>query len=135
MEDNRIKHLEMIQNKISRMNSNSFQIKGWMIAVVSALFAICVSSNNVSYIYVALIPTLAFWLLDAYYLNQERRFRELYKDVLSPNSVILPFSMPIDKYRNSKCCFWGSFFSLTVCWLYGIILLVIVGIVLHCILL
>lgn len=32
----KIKHLEFIQNIINRMNLNSFQIKEWMIMIVSA---------------------------------------------------------------------------------------------------
>ena len=36
MEQERIQHLEFIQNIINRMNSNSFQIKEWMIMIVSA---------------------------------------------------------------------------------------------------
>lgn len=36
MEKETIKHLEFIQNIINRMNLNSFQIKEWMIMIVSA---------------------------------------------------------------------------------------------------
>lgn len=36
MEKEKIKHLEFIQNIINRMNLNSFQIKEWMIMIVSA---------------------------------------------------------------------------------------------------
>ena len=82
MEQERIQHLEFIQNIINRMNSNSFQIKEWMITIVSALLALYASSDNVTYVFVAIVPTLLFWYLDAYYLQQERKFRELYKDVL-----------------------------------------------------
>lgn len=32
MED-RIKYLEPVQNVITRMNTNSFQLKGWMITI------------------------------------------------------------------------------------------------------
>ena len=39
MDNNKIKHLEFIQSTITRMNQNSFQIKGWMITLVSALLA------------------------------------------------------------------------------------------------
>ena len=41
-----IKHLEFIQNVITRMNTNSFQIKGWSIVVVSALLAIYASTKD-----------------------------------------------------------------------------------------
>jgi len=35
-----MQHLEFIQNVITRMNTNSFQIKGMAITIVSALIAI-----------------------------------------------------------------------------------------------
>ncbi len=40
MTEEQIKHLEFIQDVITRMNSNSFQIKGWCITILSALCAI-----------------------------------------------------------------------------------------------
>lgn len=128
MEENRIKHLEFIQNIVNRMNSNSFQIKEWMITIVSALLALYANSDNVTYIFVAIVPTLLFWYLDAYYLQQERKFRELYKDVLADDSTIPLFAMPIQNYTNCKCSLWSTFFSKTIGWLYGIIIvLLIVG--------
>ena len=36
----REKHLELIQGVINRMASNSFQLKGWSVVLVSALFAL-----------------------------------------------------------------------------------------------
>ena len=71
MEQEKIQHLEFIQNIINRMNSNSFQIKEWMITIVSALLALYASSDNVTYIFVALVPTLLFWYLDAFYLHKK----------------------------------------------------------------
>jgi hypothetical protein len=128
MEQDKIQHLEFIQNIINRMNSNSFQIKEWMITIVSALLALYASSDNVIYIFVAIVPTLLFWYLDAYYLQQERKFRELYKDVLPDDSTIPLFTMPIQNYTNCKFCLWSTFFSKTIGWLYGIIIvLLIVG--------
>ena len=31
MKDDKVKHLEFIQNSITRMNQNSFLLKGWMV--------------------------------------------------------------------------------------------------------
>ena len=83
MNSEKIKHLEFIQDIITRMNKNSFQLKGWMITIVSALLALYGSSNNDIYIWIAIAPTNIFWLLDAYYLQQERKFRGLYNDVVN----------------------------------------------------
>ncbi len=134
MEQEKIKHLEFIQSIINRMNTNSFQIKEWMIAIVSALLALYANSNNVVFIFVAIAPTLLFWYLDAYYLLQEKKFRKLYDDVLSKESKISVFSMPIHNYSDCKYCIWSTLFSKTLGWLYGtiIVLLIIGGLILKC---
>ena len=67
MLESKMKHLEFIQATITRMNQNSFQIKGWMITIVSALLALYANSENVVYILVAIVPAIIFWFLDAYY--------------------------------------------------------------------
>ena len=131
MENNKIKHLEFIQSTITRMNQNSFQIKGWMITLVSALLALYASSEKVVYILIAIVPAIVFWLLDAYYLQQERRFRGVYNDVagLSPDDSrinVREFEMPIQKYQCGKYCYFNVLFSRTIFPLYGI---VIVGLV------
>lgn len=56
------------------------------------------------YIFIAIVPAIVFWMLDAYYLQQERKFRGIYNDVagISPedsNIVIRDFEMPIQKYQ------------------------------------
>lgn len=131
MDNNKIKHLEFIQSTITRMNQNSFQIKGWMITLVSALLALYASSEKVVYILIAIVPAIVFWLLDAYYLQQERRFRGVYNDVagLSPDDSrinVREFEMPIQKYQCGKYCYFNVLFSRTIFPLYGI---VIVGLV------
>ena len=42
--DNQVKHLELVQSNIVRMNQCSFQMKGWMITIVSALLALYAGS-------------------------------------------------------------------------------------------
>ena len=131
MMENKIKPLEFIQSTITRMNQNSFQIKGWMITLVSALLALYASSEKVVYILIAIVPAIVFWFLDAYYLQQERRFRGVYNDVagLSPDNSrinVREFEMPIQKYQCGKYCYFNVLFSKTIFPLYGI---VIVGLV------
>lgn len=75
------KHLEFIQNIISRMANNSFLIKGWSVTLVAALFALAAKDANESYIMLAYFPAIIFALLDAYYLYQEKLFRDLYNKV------------------------------------------------------
>src|SRR5438552_18609082 len=99
-DEQKAKHLEMIQAVVSRLAGNSFSVKGWSITLVSALFALAAKDANVRYAVLALLPALCFWGLDAYYLRQERLFRKLYDAVRTgatvgdpPTPVIQLFSM------------------------------------------
>ena len=130
----KIKHLEFIQNVITRMNTNSFQIKGWCITIVSALLAIYASTKNNYFFLAAAFPTIIFWFLDAYYLNQERKFRGLYNDVAGvadePKDIKL-FAMRPDLYSDGKYSFWSSFFSVTILKLYLTIIVALVSIFIY----
>lgn len=124
MESEYIKYLEFIQNIITRMNKNSFQLKQWMVTIVSALLALYANSNNMLYIAIIIIPVIMFWCLDAYYLFQERRFRDLYNGVVksldkdTKNSEIKIFNMDIKKYREGKKYYIKTLFSITLVYLY-----------------
>ena len=80
--DNRdffLKEIDIIQSAINRMASNSFLIKGWTITLVVGVFLL--KGTNMQ-IFIALIPIVMFWGLDAYFLYQERLFRARYKWVI-----------------------------------------------------
>lgn len=127
MEEEKRQHLEFIQNVITRMNTNSFQIKGMAITIVSALIAIYASTSNVSFIFLGIAPTLLFWFLDSYYLQQERKFRGVYNNVagLKSDVDIKLYEMPIQKFQEGQYCFSNVFFSKTIVWLYGIIVFIL----------
>ena len=99
-------HLTFIEGVISRMNSNSFSMKGWMVTVVAALAALYAGStagNAEVYLYIAILPVMIFWCLDTYYLQLEKKFRMLYDDTVA-GSVEL-YSMNIDNYKDKVCYF------------------------------
>lgn len=112
--DEKIKHLEFVQNVITRMNVNSFQLKGWMITIVSALLALYVNSENVLYVFVAVVPVIVFWCLDAYYLKQEALYRKLYQDIVNDNGVE---RFDMNTNRNNVC-YCKVFWSKTIAGLY-----------------
>lgn len=131
MQPEQIKHLEFIQNVITRMNTNSFQIKGWSIVIVSALMAIYASTQNNYFFLTAIFPTLIFWFLDAYYLNQERKFRGLYNDVAGvtdKQKEIKLFAMRPDLYVGGQYSYWSAFFSITILKMYLAMIVGLVGI-------
>lgn len=109
-EDKR-KHLEFIQNIITRMNSNSFMIKGWTITIVSALLALFASTKEQSYLVITLLPIIIFWWLDTRYLQMERKFRCLYKKTIADQSTVASYDLNIDETSikdDSKNKFWSS---------------------------
>jgi hypothetical protein len=131
MDDHTIKHLTLIEAIITRLAQNSFSYKGWAITLVAAIFALAAKEVNPSYLLIALIPTLAFWGLDAYYLRQERLFRKLYDAVRSSGTAVSPFSMDTSSYNNQVATWWSTCWSKTIWWLYGpmaMVVLVVTGI-------
>jgi hypothetical protein len=76
----RQKHLELIQGAIDRLGGNGFLLKGWAVTVAGAFLGFAVDARNPLLALVAILPTVAFWGLDAYFLRCERLFRRLYRD-------------------------------------------------------
>lgn len=118
-EDQRL-HLQFIQNVITRMNANSFQVKTWTVSIIVALAALAVNSKNYMYILISVVPTILFWTLDSYYLSQERKFRGLYKDVVLGNVPL--YLMQINRYREGIYQFSSALFSNSIIKFYGAIL-------------
>ena len=101
--ENKRKHLEFIQNIISRMAGNLFFLRGWTITLIAALLALFIKGNSSSYIiYFLIVLTLVFWILDGYFLSQERQFRDLYNYVRKLKEEEIDFSMDISEYKKFK---------------------------------
>lgn len=122
--EQKIKHLEFIEGAINRMASNSFAMKGWMLTIVAALLAIYADSNpkNSLYILIAIFPTIMFWLLDAYYLYIERKYRDLYKLANKEDSSIKPFDMTTKELGGIRKYLKSVFLSVSTVPLYGFII-------------
>lgn len=58
--ESKIKHLEMIQNVISRMARNSFALKGWAVTLIAGIFALAGKDTDKFYFLVAYIPIIIF---------------------------------------------------------------------------
>ena len=118
-----LKAIDITQDIIKRMAHNSFLIKGWTITLVVVALLLKGSQEHV---FLAIIPLVTFWLLDAYFLRQERLYRELYKGIttktLEDGRNI--FDMNTESF-NEKVSTIGTFFSKTLIWFYGTILVLI----------
>ncbi len=88
-----VKHLEFIQAVISRLANNAFLMKGWALTASSAFFGFSVRDVRWQLALLGLLPTLAFWGLDGYFLRRERQYRGLYDAVRLGDDRIPAFSM------------------------------------------
>ena len=122
--ESKLKHLEFIQNVIKRMNANSFLIKGWCITLASAIIAI--TSNNSEYFLIPYFSIPIFWILDSYYLSQEKRFRELYNHVANKEPEEIDFLMDIKEFSNAKNSWISCLFSISIAPIYLTIMILVV---------
>ncbi len=101
--ENKRKHLEFIQNIISRMAGNLFFLRGWTITLIGALLALFSKNNSPDYVfYFLIVLILVFWILDGYFLSQERSYRDLYNHVRKLKEEEIDFSMDIGEYQKFK---------------------------------
>lgn len=84
----KLKHLEFIQGIITRMANNSFMLKGWAVTLVAGIFALSSKDSDQLYSIISIIPVIAFWGLDSYYLLQERLYRSLYNKVKDIEAIL-----------------------------------------------
>jgi hypothetical protein len=98
-EESWVSYLGFVQNVITRMAQNSYLLKGWTVTLVAAIFALSLSLDSTFIITIALLPTIVFSVLDAYYLRQERLFRKLYDDVRRNPQGVEAFSMNTSSYQ------------------------------------
>ena len=127
--ENKRKHLEFIQGGINRMAGNLFFLRGWTITLIAALFAFFVKDANTDFIFVVYFPVIIFWILDGYFLSQERLFRALYNHVRKLDEKEIDFSMNTSEYNEDKKNGWVcSMFSSTLLFFYlplvGVMLLI-----------
>jgi len=120
-----IEELRIIQDIIKRMAFNSFMIKGWAITLVVVTLLL---KGNKYHVLIAFIPLIVFWFLDAYFLWQERMYRELYKWVIENRlkSDENLFDMNAYRFKNQVQSRLRIMFSITLRWFYGTTAILIV---------
>ena len=82
------KILDYYQTIISRLAGNSSSVKGWAVSVGMALIGFGAKDGPRSLAYLALVPLLIFWLLDAYYLAAERVFRHEFNRIAATDGDV-----------------------------------------------
>ena len=121
--EKKLKHLDFLQLVITRMNINSFLLKGWTVTLVAALFAFAAKDSNIQYIVITYVSTPLFWILDGYYLSLERQYRELYNLVRVKDENLIDFDLNASVYNSGKNMWFPCIFSKTLNIFYGTLLL------------
>jgi len=120
--ENKIKHLEFIQLAITRMNINSFMIKGWLITLVAAIFVLSNKDANKTFFWFAPFVSILFWSLDGYYISIERKYRKLYDIVRLKMESTIDYSMDISQFDGGKNSFFVCLLSLTLVLFYPVVI-------------
>ena len=125
-----VKHLEFIQGVVNRLGSNAFLLKGWSMTVLvaGALLMVRLRPDQPLLVLTLLVPVFGFWLLDAYFLWQERLFRAEYDRVRQQDET--DFAMNPVQHRDKPKHSWpATFFSVTLVIFYVIELLFVAALV------
>lgn len=131
------KELDMIQSIINRMAQNSFLIKGWTITLVVVTMLIKGGFSQIWGALLAVVPLLMFWILDGFFLNQEKLYRNLQNWVIENRLYSTPpqknngvrkwFDMNATEFTD-KNTGWGKVvFSKTLRLFYGGILFLLLA--------
>lgn len=128
--ENEAQHRLFVHNIINRLNNNSFHIKAIMITIAGAFLAIYGSTSKEIFIVVPCPLIFIFWLLDSYYLQQEKKFRGIYNDIcdLVPKKkkkTTKLFEINPKIYKGWKYSFFKSMFSSSLVLLYLALILLL----------
>ncbi len=119
-------HLEFVQNVITRMANNSFQIKGFTMVMATLLAGLWGESKNLTFLWLLIPFSIMCAWVDAYYLHLERKYRELYKRSVTQlgekHSLTEIYNMDV---RPISCSYWRCLFSKSMVMPYLIILLMV----------
>jgi hypothetical protein len=122
----RLKHLEFIQQAITRMANNSFLLKGWSVTLLSAILAIAASKDGLhKLVWIGFLPLLTFWLLDGYFLREERLYRKLWDQVSAQGpDALCNFTMDASAFSDQVQSWFRTCLSESLLVFHGVLFLV-----------
>ena len=124
------KELDLIQGCISRMAHDGFVVKGWAILLISSAFALLGQKMlNWEYGVVVCVSLLALWIMNTYFLWNERKYRILYSWVIRERQIgndSLLYELDTSKNKEIKCCFLGTMFSSVLPYFYLLLIVITV---------
>lgn len=113
-----VEEMKIVQDIIKRIVFNSFMIKGWAVTLVVATLLL---KGEKYQVLIAFIPLVVFWFLDAYFLQQEKLYRELFKWVVENRLKTSDYFFDMNAYRfkDAVPSRLRIMFSITLGWFYG----------------
>ena len=128
-----VEHLKMIQNVIDRMARNSLWLRGWNATLAAAWLAFVArvggggAAAEAPPWYLIPVPFALIFLLDGYYLWQERLFRRLYDRARQQETT--DFAMNTAPFLSCEN-YWLAVFSRTTLLFHGAIAVLLAAILL-----
>lgn len=129
MEDGYTAYLQMIQEIINRMSTNSALFKGFTASLVAGIVAILFSGLSFWAAILATLSIICFGGLDIYYLQLEKRYRFLYEQVRTGKHQI-DFSMDPPSICEANLTIMNCILSKSIIGFYLPILVVLLSVVL-----
>jgi hypothetical protein len=129
LRDYLFEEVEIVEDIITRMGNNSFLVKGWAITLIVASLII---SGFTYHHYVAFLPLIVFWCLDAYFLRMEKLYRKLYDWLIVNRLKSEEYLLDMNKgnlekrFGKQTPCFLQVMFSKTLIAFYGVLLVIII---------
>ena len=124
MFDKKIAHLKMLMSVINRLSNISLLLKSWPVLMACTLLLIVFNINfdSPAFVFICSLPfpliviscLINFWLLDGYFLWQERLFKSLYDDVRLLDEDQIDYSMNVDTFNRFHITWMESCFSATI---------------------
>ena len=117
MNESFLKTIDLLESCISRMAQNSFIVKGWTITLTGVILALVPETLDVRLIcIICSMLIISFWIVDALYLKNERKFRNKYEKLIkNPDKEEYWFDLNIrDSTDDCKTKLICTMFSLSV---------------------
>ena len=122
-----IKHLEMLQNVISRMAGNSASVKNYSMTIAAAIIGLATAIQQAEVLLYTVPIILIFGVLDAHYLRLERAFRDQFNSVRKSGIEEMPDFLISPSWSAGHKMFSGIL-SWSVWLFYGPLVIVLLAI-------
>ena len=87
VDENTREYLKMLQAIITRLNTNSFQIKTVATTIITSFMVFMYEKNQDKIVnFTICVIVFMFWVLDTYFLRSEKAYRKKYNETVYANN-------------------------------------------------